>query len=76
MITPDHPAVQPYSHESRHRHARHRFRGSSGRLLGSKKLEHGASDSTRQADQSVIGSGFRRSDPNTAERVADVSEQA
>ncbi|KAL9250633.1 Nuclear transcription factor Y subunit A-7-like protein [Drosera capensis] len=64
-------ARTPYLHESRHRHALNRVRGSGGRLVGSKKLEQAASDSTHQADRSVIGSGFRCSHPNTAEGVAE-----
>ncbi|KAL9256513.1 Nuclear transcription factor Y subunit A-8-like protein [Drosera capensis] len=56
-------ARKPYLHESRHRHALNRVRGSGGRFLSTKKLQQGVSDSSGGNTLSIPDSVFGRQQP-------------
>ncbi|KAL9274672.1 Nuclear transcription factor Y subunit A-3-like protein [Drosera capensis] len=56
-------ARKPYLHESRHRHALNRVRGSGGRFLMTKKLQQGVSDSSGGNTRSTPGSVFGQQQP-------------
>ncbi|GAB2218088.1 hypothetical protein Droror1_Dr00001306 [Drosera rotundifolia] len=66
-------ARKPYLHESRHRHALNRVRGSGGRFLSTKKLQQGVSDSSGGNTRSTPDSVFGQQQPQGSGTVTTVA---
>ena len=58
--------LQPYLHESRHRHALKRVRGSGGRFLSAKQLQ--------QSNAELVNGGHSGLDPGSVYQKKDASE--